>query len=658
MESAGARKTAAPPPATEAGSGDSSSDLPCHQTISSDEEWVESAEEWVDSAEDSSIRTNNKVAQRNNRIAATKSKQPKVPEDWVNYGKTFYKARGKGKRKRQQSRMIDCNAQINACVQALADTNPPVFKLRITSCRLEHSHPLSEHTFNNYPHIRTAYEPEVADTLTYLAKAGAKKKRIIQFIHENSKCKPIAHDIHKFVLRLKKQGHTAPTSAKRVKLWMKEFTQEAGNVGGIFVGSANSKTKHMREIFDRFPEVVMIDATHGANSSKYKIFSIMAHDSFGKGQFVQHAVVQNERNPTLLTSLEEFKRNNPAWTRIKCILIDKDFGKISVLTTAFPNATLLLCQFHVLKYLREQIASKDYGFTSWEKEQLDGIVNLLVYTRNEREFLKIRAYMRHIMLLGSGSTRELGVGSGELGVGSGELGVGSGDDRPTQSDEPTHAFEVYFSKNWDNCLKMWCAFERQNACTLGNNTNNRLEASWKQLKELVNQDMHVDECIVAIMYYRTQEENRFIDAIHNLSIIHNPKYDMEIKFLSKLVSEHACELIYEQYTYATTQGSYKFHEAVPGVYVIQFGLDEDNALDEPSCEYSVTKSTWVCSCLFMASRLLPCRHVFYIRKVLGFENIIPTQMLDSRWLLSSLRSKPERELPAVSGDPLRIEQVL
>jgi hypothetical protein len=68
----------------------------------------------------------------------------------------------------------------------------------------------------------------------------------------------------------------------------------------------------MRELFERFPEVVMIDATHGTNLSKYKVFSIMAHDAFGKGQFVQHAVMQNERNPTLLTALEQFKRYNPA----------------------------------------------------------------------------------------------------------------------------------------------------------------------------------------------------------------------------------------------------------------------------------------------------------------------------------------------------------
>ncbi|OWY91546.1 LOW QUALITY PROTEIN: hypothetical protein PHMEG_00039830, partial [Phytophthora megakarya] len=260
-------------------------------------------------------------------------------------------------------------------------------------------------------------------------------------------CKPIVHNIHNFVLRLTKQEHTAPTSAKQVKLWMKEFTQEAGNVGGMFVDTVNNKniatcitlqTIHMREIFDRFPEVVMIDATHGANSSKYKIFSIMARDSFGKGQFVQHAV---------------------------CILIDKDFVEISVLTTSFPNVTLLLCQFHALKYLH---CAKGLWVYVMAKERLDGIVNLLVYARTEREFLKIRFYLRHTIILGSGSTRELGAGVVTIG---------------TLKGMNIRMLLKFISQKRDNCRKMWCSFERQNACTLGNNTNNRLEASWKQFKE-------------------------------------------------------------------------------------------------------------------------------------------------------------------------------
>lgn len=77
---------------------------------------------------------------------------------------------------------------------------------------------------------------------------------------------------------------------------------------------------------------------------------------------------------------------------------------------------------------------------------------------------------------------------------SGGLGVSGG---TKDDDDPKHPFEAYFGRNWDSCRSMWCAFDRGNAVTLGNNTNNRIEASWKQLKDLVDSYVGVDECIAS-----------------------------------------------------------------------------------------------------------------------------------------------------------------
>ncbi|ETI43866.1 hypothetical protein F441_11230, partial [Phytophthora nicotianae CJ01A1] len=289
------------------------------------ESW-DDLEDYLQKYSKDTVRTNNKVGVRSKKIrAASSSTQPVLPDKWIYYGKTFvcthdgkYKSRGQGKRKRQQSRAIECDVQINACVQVV-DAAAPTFALRITSARLKHNHPLNKHIFEQYPQVRTALGPEVVGTVSELLKAGAKKKQILQYIYEKSSCAPTTQDVHNLVRKLKYQNNAASTSAKRLKHWMHEFTQEPGNVGRIFVDSVHKKTiatcitmqtAHMRELFDRFPEVLMIDATHGTNASKYKVFSIMAHDAFGKGQFVQHAVVQNERAATLLTALEEFKKNN------------------------------------------------------------------------------------------------------------------------------------------------------------------------------------------------------------------------------------------------------------------------------------------------------------------------------------------------------------
>ncbi|POM71856.1 Hypothetical protein PHPALM_11513 [Phytophthora palmivora] len=117
-------------------------------------------------------------------------------------------------------------------------------------------------------------------------------------------------------------------------------------------------------------------ATDKAHENNSKVFSFLAHDTFGKGQFVQHTLLQNERYETLLTAIEKFKANNSAWSSLRCVLVGKAFTEISVLEAAFPGVMILLCQFHVLKYLREEIASSHYGFLKTQKEQPCGVVNL------------------------------------------------------------------------------------------------------------------------------------------------------------------------------------------------------------------------------------------------------------------------------------------
>ncbi|ETO64164.1 hypothetical protein F444_18258 [Phytophthora nicotianae P1976] len=190
--------------------------------------------------------------------------------------------------------------QINACGQVV-DGREPTFTLRKTSSRLEHNHPLNKRSFNQYPHNRTALEPEVVTTVNALRKAGAKEENILVYIHDNSTCNPTLQDVHNLVGKLKKQEHTANTSAKRLKQWMVEFSEQT-------------------------------DATHGTNLSKYKVFSIMTHDAFDNEQFVQHVITRNERTSTLFTALEEFERDN----RVKRILINKGIMELGVLKTAFP----------------------------------------------------------------------------------------------------------------------------------------------------------------------------------------------------------------------------------------------------------------------------------------------------------------------------------
>ncbi|ETP28298.1 hypothetical protein F442_22410 [Phytophthora nicotianae P10297] len=101
---------------------------------------------------------------------------------------------------------------------------------------------------------------------------------------------------------------------------------------------------------------------------------------------------------------------------------------------------------------------------------------MLVYATTERAYHRHRAYLRYLVNLGSAGTEP-------------------------SSTQPRHPFDVYFTNNWDNCTGMWCIYERQNIVTLGNDTSNRLESSWKQLKDVVDPFMTLDECVAAMMCY-------------------------------------------------------------------------------------------------------------------------------------------------------------
>jgi hypothetical protein len=124
------------------------------------------------------------------------------------------------------------------------DASVTTYALKITTARLVHSHSLNKHTFNQYTHNRTALESDVVSTVNELQKAGAKKKSILKYIHDNSACNPSTQDVHNLVRKLKKQEDTAETSAKRLKQWMTEFSEDAGNVGRIFVDSVRDKVCH------------------------------------------------------------------------------------------------------------------------------------------------------------------------------------------------------------------------------------------------------------------------------------------------------------------------------------------------------------------------------------------------------------------------------
>ncbi|EGZ19477.1 hypothetical protein PHYSODRAFT_376136, partial [Phytophthora sojae] len=86
----------------------------------------------------------------------------------------------------------------------------------------------------------------------------------------------------------------------------------------------------------------------------YQLCTLMIMDQFGNGQAVQHSVIERNADWHMVKAVEHFQSVND-WEMTKVIMVDKDLNEIEVLKSMFPNARILLCHFHVIKWLRTAV---------------------------------------------------------------------------------------------------------------------------------------------------------------------------------------------------------------------------------------------------------------------------------------------------------------
>ena len=104
------------------------------------------------------------------------------------------------------------------------------------------------------------------------------------------------------------------------------------------------------------PTVIQLDTTFGIDKAHYKLISFCyMNPATNKTEIAALTVISGETeehfNFVLKCFREVFDKNDPIF------LVDKDFTCISSLLEIFPNATILLCIFHVIKFVRTLIST-------------------------------------------------------------------------------------------------------------------------------------------------------------------------------------------------------------------------------------------------------------------------------------------------------------
>ncbi|KAG2771709.1 hypothetical protein PC129_g5297 [Phytophthora cactorum] len=151
------------------------------------------------------------------------------------------------------------------------------------------------------------------------------------------------------IAQMRRETYTSPDANVQVSELLKDLGKRPGNAVKIFrdhetnlTSCITFQTAHMRRMARKFPEVLCIDATHGTNINRYRLFSFMVTDKFGSGSFAQNALIDGETKVNMKSAFQVFKENNTAWIDVKVVFVDKDFTEIVVLAKELPDNSLPL----------------------------------------------------------------------------------------------------------------------------------------------------------------------------------------------------------------------------------------------------------------------------------------------------------------------------
>ncbi|KAL4093296.1 hypothetical protein PRIC1_010730 [Phytophthora ramorum] len=212
-------------------------------------------------------------------------------------------------------------------------------------------------------------------------------------------------------------------------------------------------------------------------------------------------------------------------------MTDKSMHEKTVLKEEFPQARQLLCQWHVVTWLKKQATR----LASSVKKQVKAMMGLLVYARSKVEYDEARSTMKE------------------------RLGGDEG-----------HPLHQTFLDNWDNSQEEWVSYLRGNVPHLTNNTNNRIESKWGKIKDLIKVTCSIDELVTTLITLQEYAEDQYIAEYHRVGgRPRGPDEDPELAALATQISPFAYRLVEEQHGLATSPNTdYKVERLSPGMAVV------------------------------------------------------------------------------------------
>ncbi|KAG2847078.1 hypothetical protein PC111_g946 [Phytophthora cactorum] len=382
------------------------------------------------------------------------------------------------------------------------------------------------------------------------------------------------------------------------------------------------QTKVQKMMFERWGETLAMDFTHGTNNLGYHLDaygSLVATTTTGSGFPVGDFVGLNELTAIISTILEYFKEKNLRWSEVTTVIIDKDFVERRVLERVFPNAKILLCQFHAISYWKKVVKRPVYRLKIAQQEEMLKLMTKLLYSPTQDMYDA-----------GYDALKEYCISNKK------------------------QDFFAYFEKNWNGCQNMWSNFSRGKHFTAGNTTTNRIESNWNQLKMLLGHKTRIDKTIAGLLQHQMAITQQIVAAIgqqHSTSRVPKtvPRF---LRAVASRLSTNILEKVkneWERFMTLMEAVSCKRRSKNSMMWKVYWANQT----------FQCDDVEWTCNCLFYKSNHLLCRHLMFVaHNGHGFQ-ALPAISVDERWnTFEALKMKGALASAANSLQPIvRISKI-
>ena len=275
-----------------------------------------------------------------------------------------------------------------------------------------------------------------------------------------------------------------------------------------------------------------------------------------------------------------FKKHNPKWSNT-VTLIDKDFIERDAFKAEFPDASILICLFHVLRTFRREITCDKLGITSAERSFVLEIIQKIAFARTAVEYDEL-----HQDLIGAN----------------------------------LKSVSYYFNTNWHPIREQWVdGLKNENV------TPYRIESINQKLKSVITKysslPQFFSQLLIAVDSLRTERDHRALSVFQKVPVTPFKPDSPEYSYM-QILTPYALGYVTKQLNLAQK---------------IEILGQSENVYEINSSEGIIRVTPTDCDCTFRKSMQLPCRHIFAVRSHCE-ANLYSSELCATRWTLAYYRS--------------------